>query len=201
MCKKSAWLVTVALGLIAGMPPAGWCQPPPGGGDKPRQGQGQWQQNPAMQKLQRFVYQMPETRLAFNMKPNLGRAIGLTDDQINQFAQAYDAINPEGAEQAMRQKMQDPNVPQEEKQKLRAEREAQMKTATEQLRTKLQEIMTPEQKSLWQKIEAASKAAEKAFNDTLSQALTPEEKQRMEQPQGPPPPPAREQAPPKPPAG
>lgn len=162
--------------LATGVCSVGWGQAapqvPPGGQGKPA-----GMASPARWKLTGFLRDIPEMRLAFNLVPRIGAAFGFTEDQVNQFGQAYDAANLDGDRQAARQKMQDPNLSKQDRRKIQADLEAKVKD----LRAKLEALMTPEQKALMQKIADASKAAEKALKDSLDQSLTPEEKQRMEQ--------------------
>jgi len=158
------------------------------------------QYNPNRGVLQRYLTQASDVRIAFQQKPELSAAFAFTDDQASQFAQSVQTINPEGQQQEMRQKVQDPNVTPEQKQKLYQEFNEKRRTMEQEIAKKLDEVMTPEQKSLRQKIADASKAAEQAMktalDQSLNQALSAEEKQRMQaathrwQPQGAPPKPA-----------
>lgn len=161
-------------GVLAGLS-AVWGQAA-GGGDKPKPPA---PGNPGRWKLYGFLEQDPQTRPVIVLKPRLREAFAFTEEQITQFAQAVDAANPEGARQEFRQQMQNPQLAPQERAKLQADHNAKMKSLTEDLRAKLDSILTPEQKTLMQKIVEGAKVLDKALEDYLDKSLTPEEKSRV----------------------
>ena len=181
--KRVRSLFATALVCATGIGYA-WAQAPgaaPGAAKQPQQ---QPQFNPNRGVLFRYPSQAPDVRLAFQQKPELIAVFAFTDEQVNQFAQSVQAINPDALQQEMRQKMQDPNLTPEGRQKLQQELNEKRRAMEQEIASKLESIMTPEQKALRQKIANASKAAEQAMKtaleQSLSQSLSEEEKKRLE---------------------